>query len=62
MSTSISTIGFSPHPATKKGKLKLPKDAKPMEKLLQPYLLTKMSVSFSSSSSKASLILFGSLI
>jgi hypothetical protein len=33
-----------------------------MEKLLQPSLLTKMSVSFLSSSSKASLILFGSLI
>jgi hypothetical protein len=33
-----------------------------MEKLLQLSLLTKMSVSFSSSSSKASLILFGSLI
>jgi uncharacterized membrane protein len=39
-----------------------PEDAKPMEKLLQLSLLTKMSVSFSSSSSKASLILFGSLI
>jgi hypothetical protein len=53
---------LSPHPATKKGNLKLPEDSKPMEKLLQPYLLTKMSISFSSSSSKVSLILFGSLI
>jgi hypothetical protein len=51
-----------PHPTTKKGKLKSLEDAKPMERLLQPFLLTKMSVSFSSSSSKASLILFGSLI
>jgi hypothetical protein len=38
LSTSISTIGFSLHPAAKKEKLKLPEDAKPMEKLLQPYL------------------------
>jgi hypothetical protein len=62
LSTSTSTIGFSPHPATKKGKLRLPEDVKPMEKLHQPFPLIKMSVSFSSFSSKASLILFGSLI
>jgi hypothetical protein len=55
-------IGFSPHPATKKGKLKSPEDAKPMEKLLQPSLLTKMSVNFLSSSSEVSLIPFGSHI
>jgi hypothetical protein len=45
-----------------KEKLKLPEDAKPMEKLLQPYPLTRMSVSFLSSSSEVSLIPFSSLI
>jgi hypothetical protein len=60
--TSISTIGFSLHPVTRKEKLKLPEDAKPMEKMLQPYPLTRMSVSFLSSSSEVSLIPFGSLI
>jgi hypothetical protein len=35
--TSISTIGISLHPAIRKEKLRSPKDAKPMEKLLQPY-------------------------
>jgi hypothetical protein len=60
LSTSTSTIGASLHPATEKGNLKSPEDAKPMEKLLQPYLLTRISVSFSSTFSKASLILFGS--
>jgi hypothetical protein len=52
---------LSPHPAITKGKLKSPEDAKPMGKLLQPFPLIKMSVSFLSSSSKVSLILFGSL-
>jgi hypothetical protein len=51
-----------PHPATMKEKLRLPEDAKPMEKLLRPYPLTKMSVSFFSSSSEVSLVPFGSLI
>jgi hypothetical protein len=46
----------------KEGKLRLPEDAKPTEKLLQPYSLTKMSVSFLSSSSEVSLIPFVSLI
>jgi hypothetical protein len=46
----------------KKGKLKSPEDAKPMGKLLQLFPLIKMAVSFSSSSSEASLILFGCLI
>jgi hypothetical protein len=41
-----------PYPATMKEKLRLPEDAKLMEKLLQPYLLTKMSVNFLISSSK----------
>jgi hypothetical protein len=45
-----------------KEKPRLPEDAKPMEKLLQPYLLSRMSVSFLSSSSEVSLIPFGSLI
>jgi hypothetical protein len=35
--TSISKIGISLHPAIRKEKLRSPKDAKPMEKLLQPY-------------------------
>jgi hypothetical protein len=43
-------------------KLRLPEDAKLMEKLLKPYLLTRMSVNFLSSSSDVSLISFGSLI
>jgi hypothetical protein len=58
----ISTIGFSLHPATKKEKLRLLEDAKPMEKLPQPFPLTKMPVSFLSSSSGVSLIPFGFLI
>jgi hypothetical protein len=45
-----------------KGKLRSPEDAKPMEKLLQLFPLIRMSASFSSSSSKASLTLFGFLI
>jgi hypothetical protein len=45
-----------------KEKLRLPEDAKPMVKLLQPYLLTRMSVNFLSSSSKVFLAPFGSLI
>jgi hypothetical protein len=50
--TSISTIDISLLPATMNEKLRLPEDAKLMEKLLQPYLLTRMSVNFLSSSSK----------
>jgi hypothetical protein len=52
---------FLLHPAITKGKLKSLEDAKPMGKLLQLFPLIKMSASFSSSSSKASLTLFGSL-
>jgi hypothetical protein len=48
----ISTIGISLHPAIRKEKLRSPKDAKPMEKLPQPYPLIKMSVNFLSSSSE----------
>jgi hypothetical protein len=50
------------NPATMKEKLRLLEDAKPMEKLLQPYLLTRMSVNFLSSSSKVFLTPFGSPI
>jgi hypothetical protein len=53
---------FSLHPAIMKGNLRSPKDAKPMEKLLQLFPSIRMSASFSSSFSKASLILFGFLI
>jgi hypothetical protein len=59
---SISTIGSSLHPVTRKEKPRLPEDAKLTEKLLQPYPSTRMSVSFLSSSSEVSLIPFGSLI
>jgi hypothetical protein len=59
---SISTIGISLHPAIRKEKLRSPKDAEPMEKLLQPYPLIKMSINFLSFSSEVSPIPFGSLI
>jgi hypothetical protein len=62
MSTSTSTIGSSLHPVTMKEKLRLPEDAKPMVKLLQPYLSTRTSVNFLNSSSKVFLTPFGSLI
>jgi hypothetical protein len=52
---------FSLHPAIMKGKLRSPEDAKPMERLLQLFPLIRMSASFSSSSSKASLTPFGFL-
>jgi hypothetical protein len=57
-----STTGFSLHPAIMKGKLRSPEDDKPMERLPQLSPSIRMSGSFSSSSSKASLTLFGFLI
>jgi hypothetical protein len=45
-----------------KGNLRLPKDARPMERLLQLFPWIRMSASFSSSFSKASLTLFGFII
>jgi hypothetical protein len=59
---SISTIGISLHPAIRKERLRSPKDAKPMDKQLQPYPLIKMSANFLISSSEVSPIPFGSLI
>jgi hypothetical protein len=53
---------FSLHPAIMKGNLRSPEDAKPMERLLQLFPSIRMSASFSSSFSKASLTLFGFLI
>jgi hypothetical protein len=44
-----------------KGKFRLPEDARPMEKLLQLFPSIRISASFLSSSSKASLTLFGFL-
>jgi hypothetical protein len=51
----ISTIGISLHPAIRKERFRLPKDAKPTEKLPQPYPLNRTSansLSFSSEVSK----------
>jgi hypothetical protein len=58
----ISTIGIFLHPAIRKEKFRLPKDAKPTEKLPQPYPLTKTSVNSLSFSSEISPIPFGFLI
>jgi hypothetical protein len=58
----ISTIGTSLHPPIRKERLRSPKDAKPMEKLLQPYPLIKMSANSLSSSLEVSPIPFGFLI
>jgi hypothetical protein len=52
---------FFLHPAIMKGKLRLPEDARPMEKLLQLFLSIRMSASSLSSSSKAFLTLSGFL-
>jgi hypothetical protein len=58
----ISTIGIFLHPDIRKEKFRLQKDAKPMEKLPQPYPLTKTSVNSLSLSSEVSPTPFGSLI
>jgi hypothetical protein len=62
LSALTSTTGFSLHPAIMKGKLRSPEEAKPMERLLELFPLIRMSASFSSSSTKAYLTLFGFLI
>jgi hypothetical protein len=57
-----STIGISLQPTTRKEKLRAPKAAKPMEKLLALCLSTKTLGNYLSSSSEVLPILFGSHI
>jgi hypothetical protein len=58
----ISTTGISLHPTIRKEKLRSPKVAKLMEKLPQPYPLTRTSAKSLSFSLKVSPIPFGFLI